>query len=214
MTQIIPAINVENFEEIQKKIKMVEPFSDWAHLDAADGSFTPNITWHNHLDLVKLNTFINIEIHLMVQNPENKLDGLLNQKIKRLIINVETSKKIDYIIEKCAEKKIELGLSVSPQTEIFVLAPYFKKIKFFQILAVLPGRSGQNFDTRSPEKIKRLKAACPNCLIEVDGGITPETAKAAAASGADILASSSYVFLDDNKDNIKNRINALRQAEK
>ena len=79
---IIPAINADTFEEVQKKIKLIEPYVSWAHLDIADGTFTRNTLWHNLVEFALIETELNIELHLMMDRVEEKIDHWLNPSVK------------------------------------------------------------------------------------------------------------------------------------
>lgn len=205
--KIIPAINEISFDEIKKKINLISSFSEWAHLDVADGSFTPNILWNESERLKDIETDIKIEIHLMVLNPEYVFEKWMQKNTARIIFNLETINNFDFLREECLKRGVEIGLSITPDTSYATLKPYLDKIDLAQILTVPPGNAGQKFEENSLEKISALRALSPNCVIEVDGGINPETAKYAISAGADILVSSSYVWSGDN---IEERIKSLK----
>lgn len=209
--KIIPAINEIDFSEILKKIKIIEPISDWVHIDVADGSFTENFLWHEPQDLEKLNSEILIEAHFMMKNLENKISEWLKYPmIKRVIFNLEASKNPDFIIQICHKKGVQAGVSICPVSSLDLLLPYLEKADLFQILSVIPGKSGQKFTEDSLEKIKELRKICPECVIEADGGINSDIAKNALNAGADILVSSSYIF-SGNILEIKNRMESLKK---
>lgn len=208
---IIPVINTETFDEIERKIKLIEPFSKWVHLDAADGTFTKNTIWHNPEDLIGFKTSLNIEVHLMILKPEERIESWLLENTGRIIFNLESSKTPDFVIEKCREKGIEVGVSIGPDTPWTQAQPFLKKANLIQVLAVYPGLAGQEFIEDSLDKIRHLRENCPDCGIEVDGGINPETAKKAVDAGADILVSASYIFGGGDSE-IKDRIENLKKA--
>lgn len=207
--EIIPAINTQNFSEIKEKLNLIESFSDWAHIDVSDGIFTETLLWNSPVELKDLKTNLKIEIHLMVACPEKIIDDWLIKNVKRIIFNIESSDNPEYIIKKCDEYGIEAGISLGPREPISRLKPFFSSVDFFQILAVLPGRAGQEFLPQSLKKIKELRQECEKCDIEVDGGINPDTAKNATSSGANILVSSSYIFGGDILE-IKNKVDSLK----
>lgn len=194
MIQIIPAINVETWNEVVQKIRLVEPFSEWVHIDVADGSFAPNTLWHNPLDLTHFETKAKIELHLMVDRPEEHIEAWLTKPVDRVIVHFETAHDMDHIIREGQKDKIEIGLSVAPHTSWTHLKPYLGSVDVFQILAVDPGEAGQEFDHPSLIKIKHLRAFAPQAIIEVDGGITPEIGDECIRAGANILVSASYIF--------------------
>ncbi len=214
--QIIPAINCENFDCIKEKIgKISEIGADWAHIDVADGIFTSHKTWNNPVDLEKLEIGnwkleIDVEVHLMVENPQDMIDDWIKAGVKRIIVHFEAIRKfvnenfennesdiLNFIFKKCSAKNIEFGLSINPDTPVETLMSYLDKVDIIQILAVDPGLSGQKFQAPVLDKIKFLKGLKENYLdiiVEVDGGIDLETAKICKSAGADILVSASYIW--------------------
>lgn len=194
MVTIIPSINVLTFPEIQERIKQVEPYVSWCHLDVTDGVFSEHPTWRNPNNLSLLTTSLNVEVHLMVQEPEKHIDQWLVKPVKRVIVHMEASKDIDMIINHCKTAGIECGLAIRPDTLWNVLMPWAKKVDIIQLLAVNPGPSGQLMSEEIIDKITHLHAWCRECIIEVDGGINRETAVRAREAGANILVSSAYIF--------------------
>lgn len=200
--QLIPTINEKTFEEIEKKIKLVEHLVDLIQLDIADGKFTNYETWNNPEDLLKLETFARFEIHLMIEHPELIVEKWLKiPLVKRIIVHLETidEKAFEEILKLTHQYQKELGLAIETKTPWEALEPYLNKINFVQILAVSAGPAGQIFDFSNLEKIKNLKAKYPHLTIEVDGGVNNDTAPLIKAAGADIICSSSYLFSDLNK---------------
>ena len=200
--QLIPTINEKTFEEIEKKIKLVENLVDLIQLDIADGKFTNYETWNNPEDLLKVETFARFEIHLMVEHPELIVERWLKiPLVKRIIVHLETidEKAFEEILKLTHQYQKELGLAIETKTPWEALEPYLNKINFVQILAVSAGPAGQIFDFSNIEKIKNLKAKYPHLTIEVDGGVNNDTAPLIKAAGADIICSSSYLFSDLNK---------------
>ena len=212
--QIIPAINEIDFEEIKKKILAAESFgAEWVHLDIADGKFTPNLLWNSPKDLDSLHLKpltlnLNIEVHLMVENPEDVLEDWLVSGIKRIFIHYESMSDFRAIKERCGEAGVELGLAIGPHIPVEGLFEYKRKVSYFLILAVEPGISGQKFSAgdgsssggqdNQLEKIKLLREKMPNVKIEVDGGINIYNAFDIKQAGADILVSASYIWNSKN----------------
>ena len=99
MAEIIPVINSKTFEEVRDKIRKVEPYAKWAHIDVADGTFAPITLWHNSLDLVGFKTNLNLEIHMMENDPEERIDHWFLPPVKRIIVHWETVNDMEFIIE-------------------------------------------------------------------------------------------------------------------
>lgn len=194
---IIPGINCRDFETAAVQIKKISEFSEWAHIDVVDGVFAPNVTWRNTEEFSSLALefpLLRFEIHLMVTNPEEVLEGWLKAGAERVIIHLETMKNPHFILDMAKKSGGEVMLASSPQTAKEILLPYLNSFSFFQVLAVPPGLAGQKFNLEALEKIKFLRERKPDATIEVDGGINPEVAKLAKEAGANILASVSYIM--------------------
>lgn len=195
--EVIPAINEKIFEEVVKKIKIAEEFlpaDAWIHIDVADGIFTPNKTWNNPDDLANLKTKLKLEVHLMVEKPEQQIENWLKVGVKRLVIHLEAFTEPNFILSEVKKYNAEIVLSANPVTSADAISLYLGSFDFFQILAVDPGLAGQKFQEKVLEKIKFLRSRNPAVKIEIDGGIDLITAKIVKASGADIIVSASYIF--------------------
>lgn len=222
--EIIPVINVDSFEEVQQKIKTVEPFSPpaggWVHIDVADGTFTKNTLWHNPRDLMLLDTSLYIEVHLMLNDIDSKIGDWLacperSRGVNRIIFHLSASADPDFVISEIKKAGKEVGISISPDESVAEAMKYKKeacpersrRVNFFQILGVEPGLAGQKTLESTFDRIKEVRDSCPLCIIEVDGGMNKETAKRAVEAGADIIVAASYIF---NSDNIEKAIVNLK----
>ncbi len=195
---VIPAINADNFEEIKKRIKLIEPFVDWVHIDAADGTFTKNTIWHNSRDLLDIETNLNIEVHLMMSNVEKRIDDWLLPNIKRIIFHLDGSVVPDFVIKKIKDAGKQAGIAISPDISWTKALHYKGAADIFLVLGVYPGLSGRKIQESCFEKIKEIRKFCPSCIIEVDGGMNKETVKKAVKAGANIIAAGSAIFKEKN----------------
>jgi len=208
---VIPVINETNFEEVKKKILLAKSFgadpaaggASWVHLDVADGTFTPNETWNNSEELKEWKVEseklkVNIEIHLMVNDPDYEIKKWLNCGAKRIFIHYESSKNIAVLKDECQKAGIELGLAIGPQIPVEGLFEYKNKIRSYLILAVNPGLAGQEFQLNQLDKISLLREQMPDAKIEVDGGINMKNAYEIRQAGADTLVSASYIWESKN----------------
>ncbi len=201
--KIILTINCGDFvcvaEKLKKAAEFGPPAGRWVQIDIADGKFTKHLTWNKSQELRSKNyelSKLNIEVHLMVENPLAVIDDWIKAGARRIIIHIEAVK---FPINNFQfSKDVELGLAINPNTPVEKLIPFLKDFKFVQILAVNPGLSGQKFQPQVLEKIKFLKKNFPDVIIEIDGGINLETAKLCQEAGADILAVGSYIWESNN----------------
>ena len=206
--EIIPAINTEMFDEVERRVRLVEPYSSWVHLDIADGTFTKNTIWHDARDLVGFRTPLKIEAHLMVRDIDTRIAEWLQAPIARIIFHLEAVKDADFVFAKCREAGKEAGLAINPETSWTRLYPYFGKADMFQILGVRPGLAGQKFNEEVLHKIEKVRKNCPSCIIESDGGMNEETALKAVRAGANLIAAASAIF----NNNIEESFRKLKSA--
>ncbi len=196
---VIPVFNCPDVACVQKKIAVAKLFlldGDIVHLDVADGSFTEHKTWNDPLAWVKLKSPFALEVHLMVEHPEEHADNWLAAGAQRLIVHVEsiTQESLHEIVSAAKKYNVQVMLSSKPETPNEELLPYLKEFTEFQVLAVSPGASGQTFLPFMEEKIRFLREEVPNAIIEVDGGMNDVTSKLVRSFGADTIVSSSYIF--------------------
>lgn len=210
MIEIIPSINVRTFPEVREQIKKVEPHVRWCHLDVTDGIFSKHETWRDPRDLQKYgsSTSINIEAHLMIAEPEKMIEQWLTPIVKRIIVHMEAMSDPEFIIQKCRAAGIEIGFAVNPETPWEKLEPWFGKVDIVQTLNVHPGSSGQAaFWPETLLKIEHIRKFCQRCIIEVDGGVNPETVKKAVEAGINILVAGHAIF---GAEDIKKAIEELK----
>ncbi len=209
MVEIIPSINVDNFEEVIQKIKLIEPYVNYIHLDISDGVFSKHTSWHNPKDLIGFESKLKIEAHLMIDEPEKEISNWLLTPVNRIVFHQESTKSHFLLIDKIHEAGKEAGIAICPETLWLKLFPYFEKADMLQILGVNPGPSGQKLDESIIQKIGHIKHVCHPCIIEVDGGVNTKNASSLIKEGANILVSGKEIF--ESKD-IAETIEKLKTA--
>lgn len=196
---VIPVINCLDRQCVEEKIAVAQRFlspGELLHVDVGDGAFTFHKTWNDTEGWRALDVPFPLEVHLMVERPDAWIAPWIAAGAKRIIVHAEAIDEdaLEQIKRRCESSGAEVMLSLNPETPIEDLTPYLGAISRFQVLAVNPGLAGQKFLPLSLEKVTWLREAVPHAIIEVDGGITPETARMAKAAGADIIVSASYIF--------------------
>jgi ribulose-phosphate 3-epimerase len=194
VVEIIPSINVDNFQEAEARIKLVESYVSWVHLDVSDGIFTPYTSWRDSKDLETFETPLRIELHLMIDKPEESIDKWLSNCVSRVIFHQEATKKHKQIIESIHKAKREVGVAIKPETQWMKLFPFIDNVELLQFLAVSPGPSGQKFDSNILHKLEHMHSLAPGCTIEIDGGVTEQVASQCAHRGATALVVGSAIF--------------------
>ncbi len=213
MIEIIPAIIAEDFRELKKKIRLVEPYVDWVHIDIMDGKFVPHSTWSEPKKLKDINTNLKIETHLMILDPFKTVNDCLRAGVSRVIIHWESLKlnpegQLKKITEKVKSYKSQIGVALNPETPWQEIKAFVKNLDLVLLMGVNPGRSGQSFREEILPKIKALREFSANLNIEVDGGVKSENIRKIIEAGANILVVGSAIF--EARD-VKMAIEKLRQ---
>lgn len=197
--RVIPVINCPDIECVRKRVEVAKTFlreGDILHLDVTDGSFAAHKTWADPMGWRALKSPFGLEVHLMVDYPEQYVDNWLTAGVQRLIVHAEslTPQSMHEILAAAARSRVEVMLSYKPESGMEDAAHYLKHFHSFQALAVRPGLAGQEFLPFVMERIQFLREEFPDATIEVDGGMNPETARRVKEVGADTIVSSSYIF--------------------
>ena len=208
--QVALSINARNETDARDLVRhaaRIVPQGGIVHIDIGDGIYTPNTTWDDAVAWRAMAPAgIKTEVHLMARDWEARLVPWLEAGAFRVIIHISLASvnEAKRAREVAARYGAELMLSISLADDV-VDALAYADFASFQILAVLAGRSGQVFNESAIKKIKDLRAAFPNAILEVDGGITPlivarakEAGSPRGGAGADIVVSSSYIWNADN----------------
>lgn len=199
--EIIPAILINSFEEFDKKVRAVEPYTIWVQLDVADGDFAPSKTWGDPVMLHDYDTSVFIEAHLMVEAPELVIDdwitGRAEEKdsgMRRIYFHYEATEKHQELIKKIKDAGKEAGIALLPETPLELIMPFQNQLDAVLIFAGNLGFYGGEFNESVLDKISELRKINPNVIIEVDGGMNPETAKKAVEAGANVIVSGGYIW--------------------
>jgi len=196
---IFPVINCPEESCFRERMKVVEdlPFkgSKVVHIDVSDEVFADSSTWIN---AVRLKEFasegIEFTVHLMFESPDLVLKWWLFEGVKEIVIHTESDFDPELVIEACKKNGTIVSLAANPGTSISSLVRQKDRFSRFLLLAVNPGPAGQSMSSEVIPRIKELRAALPGAIIEVDGGVRPETVRLMKEAGADIAVAGSYIF--------------------
>ncbi len=197
--KLIPAVNAELFDDVIRSIRRAETFSresgiDRIHIDIADGAFTENTIWHQAEELAGFETPLELEVHLMLADIDRRVEEWLTLPVSTIIFHVEAARDPLFIVDACHKAGKRAYAALRPETPIEMSRAMWGVADGIQLLAVIPGRAGQAMMAGTPEKIATLRAACPSCIIEVDGGVTVANARSLIGAGANELVAASAIF--------------------
>src|SRR3989344_7479271 len=168
MIKIIPAILATTKEDFEKLLRKVEPYVDRVHLDIGDGDFVPTKTISGYEELIKMETKVKFDIHLMVSRPEDQMYFWYKTKADRFFIHVETDHGHKNLIDQIHLNDRQVGLVFNPETQVENMMELIESIDFVQFMAVHPGNYGGEFVESVISKISEFHGQYPSIPIFVD----------------------------------------------
>src|SRR3989338_5399379 len=194
MIKIIPSILATTEEEFERLLRMVEPYVDRVHLDIGDGDFIPTKTVSGYEQLIKMETKVMFDVHLMVSKPEDQMYFWYKTRADRFLIHAETDHCHKDLIAQIHSNDRKVGLVLNPETQVEKIEEMIDDVDFVQFMTVNPGFYGSEFVDSVVGKILDFHGRYPNVPIMVDGGVNPETARHLIAVGATDLVVGNYVI--------------------
>lgn len=213
MVKIAPSILSADFSKLGDEIRNVEQGgADWIHVDVMDGHFVPNITIGPLIvEAIRPVTKLPLDVHLMIENPEQYIDAFAKAGADYITVHVETCTHLHRTIHQIKEAGVKAGVVLNPATPVEMIQHVIEDVDMVLLMSVNPGFGGQKFIPSVLPKIKKVKEMAnemgSEIEIEVDGGVNEVTAKLCMEAGATVLVAGSAVF---NKENRQEAIQKLR----
>ena len=205
---VAPSILSANFGKLDEEIQAIcEADCDFIHIDVMDGHFVPNLTmWPIIVESVAKVAPKPLDIHLMLQNTNFFVDLFAPMKTKFLSFHIEEEKHANRLVQKIRDYGISTAIVLNPHTRLHSIAYLIEYVDMVLLMSVNPGFGGQKFIPNTFDKIKALKdmieSLNPNCLIEVDGGVSDKNIMELKKCGVDIVVAGSYIFSGNYKEKI------------
>ena len=197
---VAPSILSADFGNLERDIKAIcEAGCDLVHVDVMDGHFVPNLTIGPVVvEPVAKASSKPLDIHLMVENNNFFIDLFAPLKPKYLSFHLESEKHPHRLIQKIRSLGISPAITLNPHTKVEDIEYLLADLDMVLLMSVNPGFGGQKFIPSVIERVIKLKELInrrnPNCLIEVDGGVSDKNIKELKDAGVDIVVAGSFVF--------------------
>lgn len=216
MIRIAPSILAADFTRLGDQVQAAEAAgADLIHIDVMDGRFVPNITMGPLIvEAVRRVTQLPLDVHLMIVEPERYIEAFAKAGATSIDVHYEASPNLHRTLQQIRDLGCKAGVAVNPHTPASALTDVFDLVHVVVVMTVNPGFGGQTFLRSMMPKITRLRTMIGETGreidLEVDGGITVDTAKDAAQAGANVLIAGSLIF--NAQHSVQTGMDALRRA--
>ena len=215
MTIIAPSILASDFSRLGEECRAVEAAgADWLHVDVMDGHFVPNITiGPDVVKALKPHVSIPFDVHLMIAPVDPYVEAFRAAGADYISVHPESGPHLNRTLKLIQQVGARAGVVFNPSTDPAVIEYMMDEVDLILVMSINPGFGGQTFMTSQLKKIERLRAMIDatgrDIPLEVDGGVTPQTAPLCISAGATALVAGTAVF-KGGPDRYADNIRALR----
>ena len=213
---IAPSILSADLSNLGQAVREVElAGADWIQIDVMDGHFVPNITFGPLMvEVCRRITHLPLDVHLMIEEPDKFIEQFAKAGADSLTVHVEANTNLLKTLQTIRGLGLKAGVALNPDTPVDAITEFLSLVDLVLVMTVRPGFAGQKFIEATLPKIRTVRSLIDeldlDVKVEVDGGISSETAASAAAHGADVFVAASAIF--NHPEGIGPGIDALREA--
>ncbi len=210
--KLAPSILDVDFAHLERELKKIENGgADLLHLDIMDGNFVPNISFGPRIvESIKGITSLPLEVHLMVEKPENQIKSFIDAGGDIIVVHYETSKHLDKLIQTINGAGVKSGIALNPATTLSVIEYLINEIDILLLMTVNPGFGGQKFIPEMITKIERARKIIDNqkklISLEVDGGINLDNISQVIKAGAEVIVAGQIISKSANPEETTRKI--------
>ena len=193
---IMPSLLMCDFGDLRREVQKLEAAGvRGLHLDVMDGHFVPNLTYGTPIvRAINELTDLPLDVHLMTSNPEAFVGEFVRAGADLVTFHVETVAKPREVIDQIHEHGAAAGLALNPDTPWSVVEPELEACDLVLVMSVNAGFGGQSFQPVALEKLRQFRSVNSDIVLQVDGGVNPDTVADCRDAGAELLVVGSAIF--------------------